>query len=469
MTEGYLTAGLPAPGGPPSCPLCRTCDEATQVWLRWFLTENHSDPTLLRSLHDSAGFCPAHNRRLLAEAGPQVMRRPLEYALRGAADRLASLAGIRDPGRRRRRRPAGSCPLCRVITERERAVVGDVATAMVRPGTAGVPDDCAGLCFRHLAGLLPRFSVAQAAVSAEILASRLTALQAGTPESLLVLAGVDDDALARIPYLATHARQLREAPVGSRLAGLSPASQLIADLAAGSCPACRAAGREQVRYLLWLGNSLADGRPAAADVRLCSRHLLDARHLYDDRAAARTGSWLVSVASARSHAQAVALVAAARQVLAAPRTGWRRGGGGGSGSHGNGERPEEAYGAAARAMAGDRSCRTCRIGLDAERRQLNLLRACLLDAGVLRAVDDAHGLCLRHASVIAEDVNARPVLYRLVTQLEQAQWELDEDAAKRTWDRRHEPKGHEQNVWRRAPALIDGAVYLGVSDRTGHG
>jgi hypothetical protein len=469
VTEGYLTAGLPALGGPPSCPLCRTCDEATQVWLRWFLTENHSDPTLLRSLHDSAGFCPAHNRRLLAEAGPQVMRRPLEYALRGAADRLASLAGIRDPGRRRRRRPAGSCPLCRVITERERAAGDDVAAAMVQRSGAGVPDDCAGLCFRHLVGLLPRFSEAQAAVAAEIVAGRLAVLRSEAPESLLVLAGLDADALARIPYLTAHARQLREAPhAGYQSAGLGPASRLIADLVAGSCPACRAAGREQVRYLLWLGDSLADGHPAAADLRLCSRHLLDAWHLYDDRASARTGAWLVSVVGASSHAQAVALTAAARQVLAAPRVGWRRRGGG-SGSHGNGERPEEAYGAAARAMASERSCRTCRIGLDAERRQLSLLRACLLDAGVLRAVDDAHGLCLRHASVIAEDVNARPVLYRLVTQLEQAQWELDEDAAKRTWDRRHESKGREQNVWRRVPALIDGAVYLGVSDRTGHG
>jgi len=463
MTEGYLIAGLPALSGQSGCLLCRTCEEAERVWLRWFLAENHSDPALLRSLHDSAGFCPAHNRRLFAEAAPHVLRRPLQHALRGALTLLEPLAGIREPGRRRRRwRPARSCPLCHVIRERERAAAEDMAVMHAQPDTAAVVADRDGLCCKHLAGLLPQFSAAQAAAAAEIVAERLAALRAGAPESLLVLAGLDSDALARVPYLTAHARLLREEPhAGSRSARLTPAGRLIADLAAGSCPVCRAVGREQVRYLLWLGDCLAvGGSPSGVGLRLCAGHLLDARHLYDDGAAARTGSWLVSVAGASSHAQAVALAAAAREVLAASRPGrWRRGGGlrarGGAAA-------EEAFGAAAQAMTGDRSCRACRVGLDAERRQLSLLHACLLDTGALRAVGDAHGVCLRHAVALTDDGNARPVLSRLVTQLRQAQWELEEEAAKRAWDRRHEPKGREQSAWRRAPALIDGAVDLGI-------
>ena len=463
MAQEYLIAGLPAVSGQSGCLLCRTGEEAAQVWLRWFLAENHSDPALLRSLQDSVGFCPAHNRRLFAEAAPHVLRRPLQHALRGALALVAPLAGIREPRRQRQRwRAARSCPLCHVIRERERAAAEAIAITQAQPGAAAVVANRDGLCCKHLAGLLPQFPLAQVAVAAEIVAERLAALRAGAPESLLVLAGLDADALARVPYLAAHARLLREEPrAGSRPARLTPASRLIADLAAGSCPVCRAVGREQVRYLLWLGDYLAmGGSPAGVGLRLCAGHLLDARHLYDDGAAARTGSWLVSVASASSHAQAVALAAAAREVLAAPRPGlWRRGGG--PRARG-GVAAEEAFGAAAQAMTGNRSCRACWVGLDAERRQLSLLRACLLDTGVLRAVGDAHGVCLRHAAVLATDGNARPVLSRLVTQLRQAQWELDEEAAKRAWDRRHEPKGHEQSAWRRAPALIDGAVDLGI-------
>jgi len=464
VTQEYLIAGLPAMSGQSGCLSCRTCEETEQVWLRWFLADNHSDPALLRALYDSAGFCPAHTRRLFAQAAPHVLQRPLVHALRGAVARLERLTAARRP-RGRQQKPPARCPLCRVIMERERAAAEDVAATLTRPGTAAGLADWDGLCCRHLAALLPRLSTAQAAVAAEIVAGRFAALRAGAPESLLVLAGLDADALARVPYLNAHARLLREEPhARAQPAQVSPASRLIADLATGACPACHAAGREQVRYLLWLGDSLAgadaDGL-AGTDLQLCAWHLLDARHLYDVRAAAGTRFRLVSAVSASNYAQAVALAAAAREVLAAPRPGrqLRRNG---SMSQGSAERAAEAFGAAARALTGDRSCRACWVGLDAERRQLCLLRACLLDTGVLRAVGDAHGLCLRHAAVLAVDGDARPVLSRLMTQLRQAQWELDEGAAKRAWDRRHEPKGHEQDAWRRAPALIDGAVGLGI-------
>ena len=58
---------------------------------------------------------------------------------------------------------------------------------------------------------------------------------------------------------------------------------------------------------------------------------------------------------------------------------------------------------------------------------------------------------------------AAPILDRLLTQLQQAQWELQEDARKQAWDHRHEPRGHEQNTWRLLPALLDGDVFLGIA------
>ncbi len=418
---GIPPQGIPRPTSRPGCLLCGVRKEATQLWLRWFIAENHADPALLRSLGESAGFCPVHNRRLFAEAGPHVMRLPLVYAIRGAASRAERLTGVARQRRWRSRRPAAPCPLCRVIAERERAAAADVAAMLDQPEAAAALADCGGLCRGHLGRLLSRLSVTQATVAADIVNWQLAVLPAGAPETLLVLAGQDDDALARVPFIEAHARRIREEPHAvRRSAELSPASRLIADLAAGSCPACRAASREEVRYLLWLGEDTAEHGPVETVPRLCPRHLYDAWHLHAAGTASRNASWLASAVSAGSHAHA------------------------------------------ALDVADDRSCRACLAGLDGGQRQLGLLRACLLDTRVLRAVGEAHGLCLRHAAVMAADHDAGPVLSRLVTQLREVQWELDEDAAKRAWDRRHEPKGHEQDAWRRAPALVDGAVYLGT-------
>jgi hypothetical protein len=107
-------------------------------------------------------------------------------------------------------------------------------------------------------------------------------------------------------------------------------------------------------------------------------------------------------------------------------------------------------------LTGDRSCRACWAGLDAERRQPGLLSASLLDTRVVQPVGDAQGLCLRHVTAVEADDDTSPVLSRLVTQLRQAQWELDEDASKRAWDRLHEPKESEQGAWRRAPRSSTG-------------
>lgn len=113
-------------------------------------------------------------------------------------------------------------------------------------------------------------------------------------------------------------------------------------------------------------------------------------------------------------------------------------------------------------VTGDDYCRVCRLGEHAAAREQALLRACLRDPHVLRALEESHGLCLRHAAQAAAGPEAAPVLTRLLNQLRQAQWELEEDAEKQAWDRRHEPKGREQDTWRRLPALLDGDVFLGL-------
>jgi hypothetical protein len=121
-----------------------------------------------------------------------------------------------------------------------------------------------------------------------------------------------------------------------------------------------------------------------------------------------------------------------------------------------------ALAAGTSAQSADRPCGACQAGEDAERRQLSLLRACLPDARVRRALDDAHGVCLRHAAAVSADRDAVPVVSRLVTQLLLAQRDLADDV-RQARDGRHEPHDCEQDAWRRIPALVDGEVYLGLA------
>ena len=315
-----------------------------------------------------------------------------------------------------------------MIAERGRAAADDLAAFLDRPEVASAIRSRGGLCFWHLCHLLPRLSPGQAIAAAGAVAGRLSDLSADLSESYSMLVGYDLDALARTPYLLAHVRILSTEKdagwPGAYPAGQGPASRLLADLASRSCPVCRAAGREQVRYLLWLGQRWPERGPTGSDLRLCPRHLHDIR----SGAAGASEALSVSATAAREHVLALA--------------------------------------AGADTLTADRPCRTCRAGQDAERRQLALLQASLLDARVLRALEDAHGLCLRHAAEVTADRDAAPVIFRLRTQLKKAQWELAEDVGKQAWDRRHEPKGHEQDAWRRVPALIDGDVYLGTVARS---
>lgn len=117
----------------PGCVLCRTRAEAAGIWTRWFVIENHGVPATLLALEQSAGFCPAHTRRVLAEGGPEVLRMPWEFTVRGAIGRAGRLAAGDDPGRGRRDQPRSPCPLCRVIAQREQATRDDLAGSLDDP------------------------------------------------------------------------------------------------------------------------------------------------------------------------------------------------------------------------------------------------------------------------------------------------------------------------------------------------
>jgi hypothetical protein len=431
--------------------------------MRWFVTENHAVSATLLSLEQSIGFCPAHARRLLAEGGPEVLRLPWKFTVRGAigwAERLAARPGT---GRRRRDPPRRPCPLCQVITRRESAARGDLAASLGNPEVGAAVRDRGGLCYRHFQDLLPGLSPASATVAASAVAVLLATMPPGTHQAALAVAGHDFDALARAPYLDAHASALlAERPAGrsAAISSRAPAERMIADLRADSCPICRGAAREETRYLRWLGEHRPGNGPASPDLHLCGKHLHDACSTGDAgplvtgaRAAAARGP-------AAARGQAAALAAAAASLARTPHSGKGRP----RASRGKSNRgaPLKAFRAAAQQLIDDDYCRACQVSTSAATRQQALLQACLQDSRVLRALEESHGLCLRHGTQAA-DSEAAPILGRLLTQLQQAQWELEEDARKQAWDHRHERRGHEQSTWRLLPALLDGDVFLGIA------
>jgi hypothetical protein len=380
----------------------------------------------------------------------------------GAVSRAARLTAPRGAGRFGRDAAQASCPLCRVIAQWEHATRGDLADSLDNPEVQAAVRDRGALCYRHLRDLLPGLTPAQAATVAAVVADLLTAVRPGSQQASLVLAGHDPDLLARAPYLDAHALALAKEAQGNRRAGgiadLAPADRMIAELLAGSCPVCRAIGREETRYLLWLGEYRPEDGPASLDLHLCERHLHDA---WSAGGAEHAGPLVTGVRGTAARDQAADLATAAGNLRGTPRRARRHAGA----SRGNADRgaPQEAFRVAAHNVIHENYCRACRVGESAAARQQALLRACLRDSRVLRVLEESHGLCLRHGTEVAPDPEAAPVLIRLLSQLRQAQWELEEDAQKHAWDRRHEPKGREQDTWRRLPALIDGEVFLGIA------
>jgi hypothetical protein len=460
------------------CVLCRTRDNAVVTWLRWF-NRARSDPVALATSAGAAGFCPAHARRVLRGSLAPLLRMPWEAALDATIAVAEGLVGGEAP-------PAPvACPICQSCAERERTAAEDLIASLRLPAIAAALCERGGLCYAHLRSLAPRLGPQQAAIAAEAVTAWLAGVPPDTPAACRAVAGYDTDASDRGRLLAAHAEILARSS-DDQPDGADARDQLVADLSAGSCPLCRVVGRHQARYLSWVQERWPDR--GLSSLQLCSAHLCD---MWAAGPEAPRVTTLHAAAAAR---YAERLAGLARAVAADPRSARRvpatsagiRRSAPPDGSARAGPRPVsvlEEYRIARAEVARDTYCRACGVGERAERRALALIRACRDDARVTRAIEDAHGACLRHARAawldsgwppercrpgtgLPADLDPawQPLLIRLATQLRQAKWELDEDAEKRIWDNGYQPPGAEQLAWRRIPALLDGRVYLGLSE-----
>lgn len=125
------------------CALCRGRDDAAETWLRWFEIEHHSDPGTLTALGNSLGFCPAHLRRLVALDKPAVLRRPWEFVLRAAIERVERLIATG-------KAPALSpCPLCASADARSQAAADALIAMVESPQMGEALKERHGLCYPH--------------------------------------------------------------------------------------------------------------------------------------------------------------------------------------------------------------------------------------------------------------------------------------------------------------------------------
>ncbi len=402
-----------------ACPACRRAGSAEERFRFAFLSESYTDPGVVADLSASRGFCPEHTRLLLRELEaswvlPGVYRTVVEAVLE---------RWTRRPGEP----PAGRCPICAsragAVESWLRAFLLALEDRVVQRAYEG----SAGLCVTHARAALALARGDAAKRIAEVLAGRLER-RPGTADFAFPLAGPDPDAPVR-------------AVLRSRLAGISarlaPCEEhrplregLAARLAVDACPVCLGGGLGERRALAWLAARSCDrlAELATDGIRLCARHLRDVAS--DDPPA---GARLLELERTRVLGELAWL---------AERLGERR------------RARREGLAIFARAPA----CFVCGAATELAERERALLRAALRDRRLAAQYAGSHGVCLAHAGAIPDETVRRGTAARLAL----IHWELEEVCRKSAWPARFEAPRSEGDAWIRAPALLDGRVYLGA-------
>jgi hypothetical protein len=387
------------------CLACNARDEALERYVTWFAIESHAEPATLAGLRGSLGFCPPHARRLLAvPRADAALRTPYSAIVRAAR------ALLDDPA------TAAQCPACAVVDGAELRSLQRLVDELGDRDVAAAYGAGDGLCLPHLEATL-RF--------APFATARTLAAPLADAEELRF--GSDPDANARAACRARVPQPTRQSA--------TTIERLIERLEHDACPTCLAAGRAERRYLTWLTHEAAHRTDALA----VSLEGLCPSHLHDIADAGLRG-WVVAVQTRARQAEIQKMLRA--PAPSAPRR-WPR---------------RASVDEWREALLRPRVCPACRAANTVERRESELLAVTLGDHRVAHRYVRSHGLCVWHAlgttASIVRDVAA--------VRLETIGWELEESLRKTGWDFRHEPQGPEADAWRRAPALLDGATYLGA-------
>ncbi|MFE6668452.1 hypothetical protein ACFVFH_33445 [Streptomyces sp. NPDC057697] len=397
-------------GGP--CAVCRERDEFAARWLKYFVIETHTEQDTRARVEAAAGFCPAHTRRLLADASASwLMPQVHDLALAGWTRLLDA------PDARRTR-----CPCCVAGDDAAERASGTLLNALGHPPVMDAVRQGA-LCLPHLAVLAARMPRAYGPP----LADAGSALLGDGRYGLALLAGADEDApvrnvlLGRLdPLLAVEEEQQRRSVTG----------RWRTDTDLECCPLCLAEHRSVRRLSTWAA-ATAHGPPSGEESVLCARHLHDL---------AAVGGPNVAAVLAANRDQWDARFGRFRRLL--------------------GEGGRRRADAGPDLLSAPR-CRACEEQRTAGLGQTALLAAQLQDPVRAEEYTHTHGICLRHA-LNWRGAREGPVHAVLAGRTALLRWEIDEVLRKQNWRTRHETVGAEREVVRRAPTLLDGRIYAGL-------
>jgi hypothetical protein len=448
ITIGDALRSLAQPG----CPVCRYTDDAAGRFFTWFAIETASVPNMIIRLRNSGGMCATHTRRLLHQ--------------NGADSRLTSLYREILPALRARVAAAEAddlaCPACESGEEAVAAAWDSMRDALADERVRRRYAHADGLCMPHLLRVFDSELPARATLLAHSAANRLSRQQ----DLLATLAGTDAEAPLRARWraLLPTTGTLGEADADP----VDTLSRQRARLAVRACPVCLAEGQSERRYLIWLASEYhrephgLDHEPGG----FCPRHLHDLTVLDPPvadwalrrechRWADRLARSLSILDPARPDGDSSALASADRRE--------RRPDGGLDALLGARRSTQERIREAIRREP----CMVCRAVQATAVGETGLLLAALRDRSVAAAYETAAGLCLHHVRSLAVDGEVAALAQRVaLARADLLSHELSEASRKTGWLARHEAKGPETTAWVRAPALIDGRVFLGGPPRT---
>jgi hypothetical protein len=396
------------------CPVCRYESEADDRFYGWFALEGHADVGLITRLCRSLGMCPVHTRGLLRQPGAETrMTAVYRYPLRAAADCLTAGTSPRAP-----------CPGCARRAEATLRAVDTLLTGLRDEDLREAYRDAGGLCLPHLRAALSRSGRRLGSWLAGDMAGRLARV---TPDLARLAGDVGADA-----DLRASLRAALPAGPGQAAPALSAASASAGSGEGEVCQVCLEAALAERGALV-----RTDG------TGLCPAHLHDACL---SRAVACTGARSPAAPLLARQAEQASAWLAGPTAPAVPRRAVRRVIGCGRGLTGGSRGPGYPDG-----PDGPAGCPVCATASAAAVQALT----CLPEAQL-------PGLCLRDVlSLGPQDPRRRAVAATAARRTGSVLRELEEALGKRTWARRHEPRGDEMTAWRRAAALIDGRVYGG--------
>ncbi len=404
------------------CPICTLRLGHERDWLEIFIYDHSGDPGVVHMLSQSRGFCHRHAWAIARSQEPNgsiALALTYESLIRGllAPRGRGSFLGRRGAPSRRRDlwalAPGHKCPACDAMARTDGIYARVFARSLASDEFLALYARSEGLCLAHLNSVL----------DATLAPTRRGLLRAHVAK----LAGATKPSLARAHPHSLPAQWM--GPGLSLLVGADPNPPETGGASPGPPAAwCRIC--DMVREAETKSVAAVTGGHAAlpAGAWLCARHAWQACRLMAGRPGSAFEAWL------RGGLQAALAECEAREARL-PDQDTRRP-----------ERGQRAHDD--RPLLGGRGCAVCAAVEASVREQIAASTGAAL----------AGEVCLRHLAAYHSilELDAGRHAEAVAATLRELAVDLGEFIRKSSWEWRHEPKGREQDSWRRAITLFVG-------------